>query len=196
MAKKVEESSVAQENWEPLEIEDASKADKKYLRMLDHPLIQSRMQVIAEYLTAKEGPVSPVRLAKFMGSCFSSERVTAARTAEIGAITFEGLARDSEGFLYPRDATPESYLGWRGGTLELHRDAAFISLPELANALLDALNSMEAPTAADLKTETAWKFGLDARGPNTEFRLTQAIDLLIEQGRLDIDGEMLRSVPQ
>jgi hypothetical protein len=170
--------------WEELILVDGTKIPKGYLDDLTNPQVSGAIRTIAEKLTAKEGPVSPERLGKYVASCFGFDRVPAERVEAINNVAFPGHARDNEDFLYPKDVNPSRFSIWRHSANGSGRSVQDISLVEISNAMHAIVKAAQRLRVELLAKETARLFGIQKVSAATDLRMQAAIKFGLENGKL------------
>lgn len=171
-------------------------ADKKYLDYLYDQGVRKAISEIAVQLTEEEGPVSPERLAKFVGGCFGLERVVATRVAAINSLPFTGQQRDEEGFLFPLGETYFTFKLWRRGTESSLRHIQDISLTEISNAMRAICEAAHGVRPEQLNKEVSRLFGITKVSAATNQRLDLARSFGLTNGRLRQDGEYIQAANQ
>jgi SpoU rRNA methylase family enzyme len=155
---------------------------------LNNRAVQVAIRDLAADVTALEGPVSPARLASFVGAAFGYSRVTAKRAQGILSVGFVGHATDQEGFIYPRGVDPNSFSEFKVGQGR-HPDE--IALPELANIMNKICELGQGCREEQLTKVTAQTLGITRLTTQLQTRLNLAIALGISTGRLARQGEYL-----
>ena len=155
---------------------------------LNNRAVQVAIRDLAADVTALEGPVSPARLASFVGAAFGYSRVTAKRAQGILSVGFVGHATDQEGFIYPRGIDPNSFSEFKVGQGR-HPDE--IALPELANIMNKICELGQGCREEQLTKVTGQTLGITRLTTQLQTRLNLAIALGISTGRLARQGEYL-----
>lgn len=167
--------------------------EKKYLDYLHDQRIRQAISDIAIQLTQAEGPVSPDRLAKFIGGCFGLERVVANRVAAINSLPFTGQQRDDEGFLFPKGETFFTYKEWRRGTESSLRHVQDISLCEISNAMKAICAAAHGVRPEQLNKEVSRLFGVTKVSAALNQRLDMALSFGLKNSRLIREGEYIQA---
>lgn len=155
---------------------------------LNNRNVQVAIRDLAADVTALEGPVSPARLATFVGAAFGYSRVTAKRAQGILSVGFVGHATDQEGFIYPRGVDPANFTDFKVGEGR-HPDE--IALTELANIMNKICELGQGCREEQLTKVTAQTLGITRLTTQLQTRLNLAIALAISTGRLARQGEYL-----
>jgi hypothetical protein len=155
---------------------------------LNNRNVQVAIRDLAADVTALEGPVSPARLASFVGAAFGYSRVTAKRAQGILSVGFVGHATDQEGFIYPRGVDPANFTDFKVGEGR-HPDE--IALTELANIMNKICELGQGCREEQLTKVTAQTLGITRLTTQLQTRLNLAIALAISTGRLARQGEYL-----
>jgi hypothetical protein len=167
------------------------------LDRLFEPGTRTVIRGIVQQLTAHEGPVSPARLGKFVGACYSFSRLAAQRLLDINALTFPGHSRDDEGFLYPAGVNPAEYTEWRFCVEGLGeaRTIDEISLREISNSAVALCRAFQGVEAGNLKLKLIpTLFNIQRVTPRIEERIVAGISVAIKEGRLTQSGDYLKAV--
>ncbi|MFM8921450.1 MAG: AAA domain-containing protein [Candidatus Nanopelagicaceae bacterium] len=179
------------EIWQPMA--PFVVGNRNHLDYLYDPRVKKAIEQIAEQLTENEGPVSPERFAKFIGSCFGLSRMVANRVADINSLPLSGHQRDDEGFIYPKSETFYTYSKWRRGSEDANRAISEISLCEISNAMKSICQVAQGVRPEQLNKEVSRLFGITKVSATTNERLTMAVNFGLANGRLAKDGEYLQA---
>lgn len=150
-----------------------------------------------ERLVEVEGPVllhvAAKRLAPYWNVNKCTERfVDRVRHAlsQTSVLTTDG---DVSEVLWPRGSTPESYGGFRtpGDDPDSKRKIGEIPLVEVINATAFVLKGQVSMPAEDLMKETVKLFGFQRTGATIQARISEAIQRLVEDGRIRYESGRL-----
>jgi hypothetical protein len=174
--------------WRELEAHPAG--NQEWLDHLYSSQVKDAIIGLGSTLVEAEGPVSPARLAKYVGGCFGYGRVVQNRVEAINAV-FSKTYKDTEGFLYPAKAKPNDYISWKRGDEKSSRPVSEISLIEISNAMHDLCEATQGMRAEQLLREVITAFGLKRITKSVSDRLESALKLAIKMNKLKQNGEYL-----
>ncbi|MEX2374101.1 MAG: DUF3320 domain-containing protein, partial [Dehalococcoidia bacterium] len=152
------------------------------------------VQQIVQIVSA-EGPVSLESAARRIAPTWGLDRVSARAVDRVRKLVpTEQVylqAADSGDFLWPVDAPPEGYLGFRVPDGDGHgaRQATELPLEEVANAAHHILASHFSAPMDELVRETARLFGFQRLGRIVDERMRMGIELLVERKAVRVEGE-------
>ncbi len=174
-------------DWAPLGATRIASQD--YLNYLNDPQIKKAVNDIVRQLADLEGPVSSLRVGKFVASCFDFNRVVPARIEAINSIISRDFKRDAEGFVYPKGSSPNTFESWKKSAPGAGRVASEISLVEIANAMKDICRVAGGVRFEQLVKETSKVFGIQKMSKEILARFEDAVVIGGSTGRLRIDGD-------
>ncbi len=158
---------------------------------LNNRAVQVATRDLAADVTSLKGPVSPARLASFVGAAFGYSRGAAKRAQGILSIGFIGHATDQEGFIYPRGIDPNNFSEFKVGEGR-HPDE--IALTELANIMNKICELGQGCREEQLLKVTAQTLGITRITTQLQTRLNLAIALGISTGRLARQGDYILGI--
>jgi SpoU rRNA methylase family enzyme len=169
--------------WSPLG--STVLGSQEHLDHLHVAKVRAAIASIAEQLSAHEGPVSPARFAKFVGTCFDFNRMVTARAKSINGIPLPGHARDAEGFIFPKDTTQQNFNDWKRALPGSPRPLDEVSITEISNAMVSISKVAQGIEVESLTRETARVFGVQKLSKDSMARLKLAIQNCLAQGALE-----------
>ena len=133
-----------------------------------------------------EGPVHLQRLVRLVADVFGSARLTARRKADILGHLPAGMRPPmaDEPFVWPASVSPAAWRGFRRSDTDDERPLEHICLEEIVNAMAALCSVSAGMVETELKRESLAIFGGRRITPGLDERLTAAIDLGVETGRL------------
>ena len=167
--------------WDP---DDLGSRD-----LLDELPEAAALQAVYSGLVAgieAEGPIHLDRLTRAVAAGFGLHRVVASRHQAIVACLPQGVTRDPAApeFAWPLALDPLSWRGFRRTPPGVERPLEHVSPRELGNAMVALCEASAGMTADQLWAGTLAVFGFSRRSAAQVSRLTQALELVITQGRL------------
>jgi hypothetical protein len=177
--------------WSPLG--PTILGNQEHLDYLHVAKVRAAIASIAEQLSAHEGPVSPSRFAKFVGTCFDFSRMVTARVKAINGIPLPGHTRDAEGFIFPKDTTQQNFNDWKRALPGSPRPLDEVSITEISNAMVSISKVAQGIEAESLTRETARVFGVQKLSKDSMARLKLAIQNCLAQGALEEVGGYLKA---
>lgn len=177
--------------WSQLQVQEVG--DPGHLDYLYNSKVLATVQGLAKQLTYFEGPVSPERLAKYIGSCFGLSRVAGNRIAAINGVNFPNQKRDEENFLYPVQVTPKSYSDWQRADISNPRKIEEISLHEIGNAIEALAKVAQGIRPEQLLKEVVSSFGIQRLTTGIQERLELALAVALKAGKVKVNGEYVVS---
>lgn len=136
-----------------------------------------RINQLVEMLTRQEGPVSPDRVTKFVGSCFGVERLSERKRSAILSHVDGRFQRDAEGFYYPPGLEPHTFRDWHRAGNTVSRNLADISLMELGNAAAAVAKAVQGIRNEQLVTQLLQVMGILRATEGLKSRASAAIEL-------------------
>ena len=133
-----------------------------------------------------EGPIHLDRLVRAVAAGFGLHRVVASRQQAILACLPQGVTRDPAApeFCWPLGLEPLTWRGFRRTPAGVERHLEHISPRELGNAMVELCEAAAGMTVDQLWAGTLEVFGFSRRSPAQVARLTQALALVVDSGRL------------
>lgn len=177
--------------WSQLQVQVVGNAS--HLDYLHNAKVQETIRGLVEQLTNFEGPVSPERLAKYIGSCFGFSRLVGNRVAAINGMGFPKHRRDEENFLYPANVNPKNYDQWQRGEVSSPRKIEEISLHEIGNAIESLAKVAQGVRTEQLHKEVVSTFGIQKLTTGIQQRLDKALRLAVTVGKVKMNGEYVVS---
>ncbi|GIL33984.1 DUF4011 domain-containing protein [Phycicoccus sp. DTK01] len=136
-----------------------------------------------------EGPVHEERAARLVAACFELTRLNAKRIASLLAQVPSDLRRGPEAdVLWPGGLDPRSWGDHRRDP-EAQRPIEHISLLEIANAMSTLARGSGGMSEQDVMRAGLAEFGLVRMTPGVTQRLTAALGLALDSGRLRREGD-------
>jgi hypothetical protein len=156
----------------------------------------SEIARIALMVVEREGPVHSEEVARRIREAFGLQR-TGGRILEHVRTSLEHLAQarriDQDGeFWSPAGRELQAVRDRRHAGLSLRR-AEMISPAEYQLAIARIISEAVAISREDLIVETARIFGFDRTGPDLREAIDRQSEILVDLGRFQLDGDILRS---
>ena len=151
---------------------------------------------IALIVVEREGPIHTEEVARRIREAFGLQR-TGSRILERVRTGLEHLAQighidQADEFWSPVGRELQAVRNRRNAGLSLRR-AEMISPAEYQMAITRIISEAVAISREDLTIETARVFGFDRTGPDLREAIDRQSEILVDLGRFQLDGDVLRS---
>lgn len=141
-----------------------------------------------------EGPLSVDEAARRVAECWGVPRITARIRRRVIDAAKRSTDRpvERDGFLWPADLDPSTWLGFRHADGGDARSADEVPLEEIANVAAWIVGRAVVIDRSELAREVARVFGITRMGARVATRMDEGIALLERQGRAVVQDQSVR----
>jgi hypothetical protein len=176
------------------------------VRRLGDPVVlqnvryMENLRVVHGYLreiVSVEGPVSPRRLVSLIADAYGVDLVSEKLHDEVLGIQIAGVTRDSEGFLYPPEISPEQYQTWRKTAAgdRSKRAVEDISWIELRNGVLAQLSVTQSANLEQILIGMRTDLGAEFLTERIATRILDIVRESVTNGRLVLSEDESYTLP-